>query len=110
MEKYIFEMLYEEVLFEFANRFGKNAVHAWYLSQALIPDENVIKEFLEREFKGKATDDNIRFLKGHIRAQRSLEQCCKYMAGAMGMTLKQFIGRERNFAVAMAKLEQKHGE
>lgn len=91
MNRNLFEELYEDIVWEFAERFGKDAIHVFWQANLTINDteDESIKKFLD-EMEHPATEDNINFLKNFIQACDWLEETCEYLAMALGKTLKEY--------------------
>ncbi len=87
-----FDELYVDIVWEFSQRFGKDACDVFYQADLDIEDSNneeEIKQFLV-ELGHTASEDNIRFLRNYINACDKLEEACECFAGALGKTLWEY--------------------
>lgn len=98
-----------DVFFEFANKFGKDAMHAFYLSMSIgSEDVEELKSLLTKELKAEETEENIRFLQCFIRAMDALDEACEHLAEAMNTTREEM--RELGLFAGLAAKEIREGK
>ncbi len=92
----IFEELYEDIVWEFAARFGKDALSIFWEADLMIEDteDKAIEKFLY-EIEQPINEGNILFLKNFTKACDSLQETSGYLAGAMGKTLEEYILKDQ---------------